>query len=93
MLSKEDLNFYVDPLGHIAELKEMIKRDKENKMTYGDIFQEFLTETRIDRQNIEDYQPCCEMFDVPNISNAIVVWLRNGAKIIYVSKGNSYGHY
>lgn len=86
MLSKEDLNFYVDPLGHIAELKEMIKRDKENKMTYGDIFQEFLTETRIDRQNIEDYRPCCEMFDVPNVSNAIVVWLRNGAKIIYISR-------
>lgn len=86
MLSKEDLDFYVDPFGYIAELKEMIKRDKENKMTYGDIFEEFLTETHIDRQVIEDYRPCCEMFDVPNISNAIVVWLRNGAKIIYISR-------
>lgn len=86
MLSKEDLNFYVDPLGHIAELKEMIKRDKENKKTYGDIFEEFLTETHIDRQVIEDYRPCYEMFDVPNIANAIVVWLGNGAKIIYISR-------
>lgn len=85
MLSKEDLNFYVDPLGHIAELEKMIKRDKENERTYGDIFEEFLTETHIDRQCIENYRPCCEMFDVPNITNAIVVWLRNGSKIIYIS--------
>lgn len=55
-------------------------------MTYGDIFQEFLTETHIDRQVINDYLPCCEMFDVPNIANAIVVWLRNGGKIIYISR-------
>lgn len=54
-------------------------------MTYGEIFEEFLTETHIDRQVIEDYRPCCEMFDVPNIANAIVVWLGNGAKIIYIS--------
>lgn len=88
MLSKEDLNFYVDPLGHIAELKEMIRKDKENEKTYGDIFEEFLIETHIDRQVIEDYRPCCEMFDVPNIANAIVVWLRNGAKIVYISRGD-----
>lgn len=55
-------------------------------MTYSDIFEEFLTETHIDRQVIEDYQPCCEMFNVPNIANAIVVWLRNGAKIVYYRK-------
>lgn len=58
-------------------------------MTYGDIFEEFLTETHIDRQVIEYYRPCYEMFDVPNISNAIVVWLRNGAKIVYFSRYQS----
>lgn len=28
MLSDKDINFYVDPLGDIATLKEIIKRDK-----------------------------------------------------------------
>lgn len=52
--------------------------------TYGDIFNKFLNETYIDKQLIDDYRPCCEIFGVPNIDNAIVVWLRNGAKIIYI---------
>ena len=52
--------------------------------TYEDIFNNFVNETHIDKQLIDDYRPCCEMFGVPNIANAIVVWLRNGAKVIYI---------
>lgn len=57
-------------------------------MTYSDIFEEFIRETHIDRHLINDYRPCCEMFDVPNIANAIVVWLKNGSKIIYITNKN-----
>ena len=52
--------------------------------TYEDIFNNFVNETNIDKRTIDDYRPCCEMFGVPNIANAIVVWLRNGAKVIYI---------
>lgn len=77
-------DFYVDPDGNLEKLRQMIQTDKRNKMTYGDIFEKFVRETYIDEQLIDDYRPCCEMFGVPNIANAIVVWLRNGAKIIYI---------
>lgn len=77
-------DFYVDPDGNLEKLRQMIQTDKENKKTYGDIFEEFIRETHVDRQLIDDYRPCCEMFGVPNIRNAIVVWLRNGAKLIYI---------
>ena len=40
-----DFNFYVDPDGRIDELKRMVRDDKKKKMTYGDIFIEFLSET------------------------------------------------
>lgn len=81
-----DFNFYVDPDGRIDELKRMVREDKKKKMTYGDIFIEFLSETGIDRSRVANYRPCCEMFGVPNIKGAIVVWFNGGGKLIYISK-------
>lgn len=57
-------------------------------MTYKEIYNRFFETTSIDRSLIEDYRPCCELFDVPNIPNAIVLWLRSGEKIIFISKEN-----
>ena len=57
-------------------------------MTYKEIYEEFLSETEIDRKLIEDYRPCCEMFDVPNIASAIIIWLKNGAELIYRHKSD-----
>lgn len=37
---------------------------------------------------IDDYRPTDPIFNVPFILNAIIVWLRNGNKIIYIYKGN-----
>lgn len=53
-------------------------------MTYREIFNKFLEDTNIAENLINDYRPCTEMYRVPNISNAIVVWLNNGNKIIYI---------
>ncbi len=53
-------------------------------MTYGEIFNKFLEDTNITKNLINDYRPCAKMYGVPNISNAIVVWLNNGNKIIYI---------
>lgn len=55
-------------------------------MTYGEIFKEFLAKTKIDGTMINDYRPCVEMYDVPNIDNAIVIWLTDGGKMIYIHK-------
>lgn len=52
-------------------------------MTYGEIYKEFLLKTKIDCNLIEDYRPCCEMFDAPNIGNGIIIWLKSGGKLIY----------
>lgn len=53
----------------------------EPEMTYGDIFDRFV------KQNpdlkVKDYRPCCELYDVPNMHSAIVVWLEDDSKIIY----------
>lgn len=56
-------------------------------MTYGDIFEEFCI--RFPDANVEDYRPADPMF-IPQLSrgipNAIIVWLKNGSKVIYVAE-------
>lgn len=55
-------------------------------MTYNEMYNSFFEKTNIDRSLIVNYRPCCEMYDVPNISNAILIWLRSGEKIIFIAK-------
>ena len=62
----------------------MMKGDK-HKMTYGNIYDQFLNTTSIDKDVVDDYRPCCPLFDVPPIPDAIVVFLKNGGKIIYIA--------
>ena len=54
--------------------------------TYGDIYNEFLAQCP--NGEAEDYRPAIPFY-VPEllkgIPNAIVVWLKNGGKIIYVA--------
>ena len=54
-------------------------------ITYGDIFKEFCDATNLQNM-VENYRPCDEMFGVPFIPGAIIVWLNNGSKLIYISK-------
>ena len=58
-------------------------------MTYGEIYRQFESVTNINKSLVSDYRPCCELFDVPNIPNAIIVWLKTGDKIIYIAKGET----
>lgn len=55
-------------------------------LTYGDIYKQFLESTNIDLALVEDYRPCCELFGVPNIADAIIVWLKDKSKLIYIYK-------
>lgn len=52
-------------------------------MTYGDIYKEFIAKFNCE-SIVSDWRPCCELFDVPNIDNAIVVWLKSGGKVVYI---------
>lgn len=55
--------------------------------TYGDIYNEFCE--KFPNAEVEDYRPAVEMH-VPQLRNgipcAIIVWLKDGSKIIYISK-------
>lgn len=57
-------------------------------MTYGELFKDFLQKTNITDNDtiIEDYRPCDQMYGVPSIPNAIVIWFKDGTKIIYIGK-------
>lgn len=56
-------------------------------MTYGDIYDEFCKKFPL--VEVADYRPAVEMH-IPQISkaipNAIIVWLRDGSRIIYISR-------
>ena len=56
-------------------------------MTYNDIYNEFLK--KFPNANVEDYRPADLMF-IPQllrgIPNAIIVWLKDGGKVIYISE-------
>lgn len=54
-------------------------------MTYEEIFNEFLEKTKIHRELVCDYRPCCNLFSMPNLPNAIVIWLKDETKLIYIS--------
>lgn len=54
-------------------------------MTYAEIIKEL--EGKInDPRKIADWRPCEEMYGVPTIPGAIVAWLNDGSKIIYIPR-------
>lgn len=57
-------------------------------MTYEEVYKLFYEKTNISPSLVSDYRPCCEMFGVSNIANAIVVWLESGEKIIFIAEQN-----
>jgi hypothetical protein len=60
-------------------------------MTYGEVYKSFKEETGIDGTLISDYRPCCKLHEMPNIPNAIIVWLKSGHKIVYIMKNEVNG--
>ena len=54
-------------------------------MTYGEIMEQFCKKVKRS-SNITDWRPCEEMFGVPSIPGAIVVWFRDKSKMIYIPK-------
>lgn len=58
-----------------------------NCLKYEDIYNEFCDKFPLAR--VEDYRPAVELY-VPQLSkgipNAIIVWLKDGTKVIYISE-------
>ena len=55
-------------------------------MVYGEIYNEFLKSTKIDLDLISDYRPCVPLFAPAGIDNAIIVWLKDSNRIIYIGE-------
>lgn len=55
--------------------------------TWGDIFREFKESTEINDEIVSDWRPCGPPHYDIQIPMAILIWLRDGSKIIYISKG------
>lgn len=68
--------------------KQYLLEDKRNNTkTYGDIFKEFCD--KFPNVEVEDYRPAVGLYVqqlLECIPNAIVVWLKDGSKIIYISE-------
>lgn len=56
-------------------------------MTYGDIYEEFCK--KFPDVNVRDFRPASPLY-IPQllegISNAIIVWLTDGSKVIYIAE-------
>lgn len=59
-------------------------------MTYRDIYDEFCK--KFPNAEVDDYRPAVEMH-IPQLSryipNAIIAWLKDGSKVIYISENKT----
>lgn len=65
------------------------KTKQDRKMTYGEIYNEALWRLCLDHEEVEDYRPASKLF-IPelerDIPNAIIIWLKDGSKVIYIER-------
>lgn len=52
----------------------------------GYIYERFLKDFHIDKNNVKDYRHCNGIYFDYEIPNAIIVWMKDGSKIIYIYK-------
>lgn len=59
----------------------------EKEMTWGDLYNEFCK--KFPDADVEDYRPAVEVY-IPQLAkgipNAIIVWLKDGSKVIYIAE-------
>lgn len=63
------------------------KEEKEDKMTYGMIYDEFCK--KFPNAGVDDYRPAFPLYLprlVKPIPNAIIVWLKDGSKMVYIEE-------
>lgn len=64
-----------------------LKENKPKRNTYTDIYEEFLKTIGNREELIADYKPCATPYFDITIPMGIIVWIKDGSKIIYISKG------
>lgn len=82
-----DITELVVPESAIRDDVKAMTEPKGEGMTYGEIYEEFCN--KFPNAEVNDYRPAAPLYvDELNtsIQNAIVVWLKDGSKIIYVSE-------
>ena len=62
-------------------------KEVKPKKTYTDSYEEFLKTIGDHEELITDYRPCATPYFDITIPMGIIVWLKDGSKIIYISKG------
>lgn len=71
----------------LFEKRYKVESEDKKMKTYGDIYNEF--RDKFPLVEVEDYRPAVEMH-VPQLSkgipNAIIVWLKDGTKVIYIAE-------
>ena len=55
--------------------------------TWRYIYDEFLEVTKMDLEVISDFRQCEPPYYIVLIPMAIIVWLKSGSSLIYISKG------
>lgn len=55
-------------------------------MTYAELYNQFLSSTKIDKALISDFRPCYPPYFPHRIDKAILVYLQDGNRIIYVAE-------
>ena len=72
---------------YTAELID--EEESENGMTYGEIYNKALCKLCLTYDEVADYRPASKLH-IPelerDIPNAIIIWLKDGSKLIYVEK-------
>ena len=82
-MTEHDIFDAIQKLGERMQTIFTIQKPKSIVTPY-DIFSQFLKSTAIDKDMISDYRPCYPPYNDDVIKNAIVVWLKNGTKMIYI---------
>lgn len=58
--------------------------------TWGDIFKDFGKETGMPYDSISDWRPCQPPYYDLEIPNTIIIWLKNGDRILYTPKRTTF---
>lgn len=70
---------------HDRVMAERDARRRKNK-TYRDVYNEFVETTGI--QDVWDWRPAAPPYWHDAISDAILIWNKDGSRMIYISKDN-----
>lgn len=64
----------------------LVVNPNKKVVTYGAIYRQFLESTKTDETVVEDWRPCSPPYYDTHIDMAIIVWLKDKSRVIYIYK-------